>query len=150
MIASKDIDAKTGMFYIVAQIVGGIIGALLMLISFYSGTGDIMPAIVVDAPDNILFLAVSEFLCVFMLVSVIYCLVRSGSKKVSLAVGATVGGMIMCTSSTFFANPAVDIARIFVGQVTVVTSVVFIIMAVIAAVAAAFVMAWLYPKEAAE
>jgi glycerol uptake facilitator-like aquaporin len=85
-----------------------------------------------------------------MFIAVIYCLVRSGSKKTSLAVGAMLGGMIMCTSSTFFANPAVDIARIFVGQVTVVTSLVFIVVAVIAAVVVSFVMSWLYPKEQAE
>jgi len=147
MITSKDISPKTGMFYILAQIIGGVVGSLLMVITFYGGNGDLFPAIVTDAPDNIAYLAISEFLCVFMLVSVIYCLVRSGSKKVSLAVGATVGGMIMCTASTFFANPAVDIARIFVGQITVVGSIVYIIVAAIAAVVASLTMSWLYPKE---
>jgi len=147
MIVSKDISAKDGLCYIIAQIAGGVVGALLVVITFYSGTGDIFIPIADHDIPNLMYLAISEFICVFMLVSLVYCLVRSGSKKVSLAVGALVGGMIMCTASTFFANPAVDIARIFVGQVTIVQSLVYIVMAMIAAIVAAFVMAWLYPKE---
>ena len=155
MIVSKDIDVKTGIFYMIAQIIGGIVAAGLVLVMFTDifGTGaGLSFEILSDTPDNIAFLAISEFLCVFMLVSVIYCLVRSGSQKVSLAVGATVGGMIMCTASTFFANPAVDIARILSNggdQISIVTAVVFIVAALIAAVVAAFVLSWLYPKQEA-
>jgi glycerol uptake facilitator-like aquaporin len=153
MLVSGDISAKNGMFYIIAQMLGGLLGAAIVLITFYSGTGPIFDGIYDHTPDNLAYLAISEFICVFVLVTVIFCCVRSGSKKTSLAVGATVGGMIMCTASTFYANPAVDVARIFSNSgdhISLVTSAVFIVMAVLAAMVAAFVMSWLYPKENAE
>lgn len=154
MIISKDISAKNGIFYIIAQIIGGVVGALLLIVTFYSGTGD-MPFGILDsaAESNLMFVAISEFVCVFMLVMVVFGCVRNGSKKTSMAVGATVGGMIMCTASTFYANPAVDIARIFVAadcQITPLVALVYIVAAIAGAVVAAFVLSWLYPKEQAE
>jgi glycerol uptake facilitator-like aquaporin len=152
MIVSKDISAKNGVFYIIAQILGGLVAAVLMLVTFYSGSGDIFVGILDQTPDSLAYLAISEFLCVFMLVTVVFCCVRSGSKKTSMAVGATVGGMIMCTASTFYANPAIDIARVFSNasdRISLVTSAVFIVMAVLAAIVAALVLSWLYPKETA-
>jgi len=149
MIVSKDIDVKTGVFYMIAQFIGGIVGAVVVLVMFFQGSGDIFVGISDYTPDWLLYLAISEFVCVFMLVTVVFCCVRGGSKYTSLAVGATVGGMIMCTASTFYANPAVDIARIFSNagdQISPVTSIVFIIAAFVAAIVAAFVLSWLYPK----
>jgi len=152
MIVSKDIDAKNGLFYMIAQFIGGLVGALLVLVMFYQSPGPVdsfFVGILSTTPDWLLYHAISEFLCVFMLVIVVFCCVRSGSKYTSLAVGATVGGMIMCTASTFYANPAVDLARIFSNggdQISIVTAIVFMIMAFIAAVVASLVMSWLYPK----
>ena len=153
MIVSKDIDVKTGVFYMIAQVIGGLLGAVLVLVMFFESgiaSGEFFVGILDVQPDNLMYLAISEFLCVFMLVTVVFCCVRSGSKYTSLAVGATVGGMIMCTASTFYANPAVDIARIFsngADQISLITAGVFILMALAAAVVAAFVLCWLYPKN---
>jgi glycerol uptake facilitator-like aquaporin len=150
MIVSKDISAKNGAFYMIAQILGGLVAAVIMIITFT----DIAPSLVIKdvIPDNIAFYAISEFLCVFMLVTVVFCCVRNGSKKTSLAVGAFVGGMIMCTASTFYANPAVDIARIFTTAdcaISPVVAGVYILAAIGGAIVAAFVLSWLYPKETA-
>jgi glycerol uptake facilitator-like aquaporin len=150
MITSKDISIKTGLFYMIAQILGGLIGAVFMLVTFYNPDAGFTFELLGSYPNNLAFLAISEFLCVFVLVVVVFSCVRNGSKKTSLAVGATVGGMIMCTASTFFANPAVDIARIFAdggSQITPIQSIVYILVAIIAAIIAAVVMSWLYPKE---
>jgi len=152
MLLSKDISAKNGMFYIVAQILGGLAGALLLLVTFYDPAVGFDLVIRDGSPDTLMYLAISEFVCVFMLVTVVFCCVRSGSKKTSLAVGATVGGMIMCTASTFFANPAVDIARIFTNAdcgISPVVAAVYIVAAILGAIAAALVLSWLYPKESA-
>ncbi|MDR2866672.1 MAG: aquaporin [Methanomassiliicoccaceae archaeon] len=150
MIVSRDMDAKTGVMYMAAQITGGLLAAVLVLVTFIDPAVGLDVTIGSGYPDNLVYLAISEFLCVFMLVSVVFCCVRSGSKKTSLAVGATVGGMIMCTASTFYANPAIDIGRILTNgadKISPITSGVFIIAAVAAAIVAALLLSWLYPKN---
>jgi glycerol uptake facilitator-like aquaporin len=54
-----------------------------------------------------------EFLGTFILVLCILSLVYQKSNRVSLVVGLLVGGMLLSTSSTMFANPQVTIARMF-------------------------------------
>jgi len=151
MMISKDISAKNGIFYIIAQIAGGLLGAALLLVTF---TDLADPFVIRESVFNnsIAFMAISEFICVFLLITIVFGCVRNGSKKTSLAVGAFVGGMIMCTASTFFANPAVDIARIFTMAecgISPLVAGIYIIAAIAAAVVAAFVLSWLFPKEEA-
>ena len=56
---------------------------------------------------------VAEILGTFFLVFAICSLVEQKSNKMSLVVGFLVGGMVLATSSTMFANPQVTIARMF-------------------------------------
>ena len=152
MIISKDISAKNGIFYILAQIAGGLLGAVILLVTFMNGLAPDFALQSSALGDNIAFMAISEFICVFLLITIVFGCVRNGSKKTSLAVGAFVGGMIMCTASTFYANPAVDIARIFTMadcQISPLVAVIYIISAIAAAIVAAFILSWLFPKEEA-
>lgn len=151
MLVSKEIDAKNSMFYIVAQILGAVVGVVLLNLTFFDFTDAIF--FVNDTATKSVYLVISEFLCTFLLVVVVLGCVRSGSKKTSLAVGALVGGMIMATASTFYANPAVDIARIFTNAdcgINPVTAVYYIIAAILGAIVAAALYMWLYPKEEAQ
>ena len=54
----------------------------------------------------------SELIATIGLILVIFCIVRSGRvSAVPYAVGVWIGGAYWFTSSTSFANPAVDFAR---------------------------------------
>ncbi|AIZ56521.1 putative aquaporin AqpM [Candidatus Methanoplasma termitum] len=149
MVATRETKISTGAFYVIAQILGGFVGVLLLNISFIGSGVDT----VLQVSDNALgssYLVVSEILCTFLLVAVVFGCIRSGSKKTSLAVAATVGGLIMVTASTFYANPAVDIARMFAQSqdgIAPLTAVYYIIAAIIGALIAAGLFSWLYPVE---
>jgi len=151
VIVSKGIQVKDGLLYIIAQILGGLAGVFILNITFF----DFLNESVFYVSSNTVspFLIISEFLCVFLLVAVVFGCVRSGSKLTSLAVGVFVGGMIMATASTFYANPAVDIARVFTEVacgISPLTSLYYIIAAVFGALAAAGLFYWLYPKQCAD
>jgi glycerol uptake facilitator-like aquaporin len=148
MLVSKNIGAKNATFYMIAQILGGIVGVLIVNITFYDFTDYV--AVINSSEVVSAYLVFSEFVCTFMLVAVVFGCVRSGSKLTSLAVGALVGGMIMATASTFYANPAVDIARVLTDAacgIAPLTAVYYIIAAVLGAIVSAVVMTWLYPAE---
>lgn len=84
----------------------------------------------------------AEILGTFILVLCIFALVHQKSDRISLVVGLLVGGMLLSTSSTMFANPQVTIARMFTysnAEVSPVNGIVFIIMELIGAVIAVFI-----------
>ena len=55
----------------------------------------------------------AEILCTFILILALLLLVQNQSNKISLVVGLLVGGELVATSSTMFANPQVTLARMF-------------------------------------
>jgi hypothetical protein len=64
----------------------------------------------------------------------IFSLVHQKSDRVSLIVGLLVGGMLLSTSSTMFANPQVTLARIFTYSAVGIRpfdALIFIIMQII-------------------
>jgi len=151
MIVTRDTNIKTGACYMVAQILGGFFGIVLLNIMFQ----DYLSAILVINDVSIIteYRFISEILCTFLLVAVVYGCVRSGSKLTSLAVGATVGGLIMATSSTFYANPAVSIARVFAQSqdgIAPIDAAGYIVASIIGALIAAALLYWLYPREKPE
>jgi len=94
--------------YIVAQIAGGIGGAVLANAMFAVPTR----ISTTDRATTGHFLA--EVVATAGLVLVIFALARSGrASVVAPAVGAYIGAAYWFTSSTSFANPAVTIGRIF-------------------------------------
>jgi len=101
------ISASDGLVYGVAQIGGGVTGAVVANLMFG------LPAVVMSAkirggPGVWL----GEIVATFGLLLVIFGGIRSGrAAAVPFSVGAYIGGAYWFTSSTSFANPAVTIAR---------------------------------------
>lgn len=93
--------------YIVAQVVGGCLGAVLVNVMFE------LPAINVSTHERSSpALWLSEVVATVTLLLLIQGCVRTGRANViPFAVGAWIGGAYWFTSSTSFANPAVTVAR---------------------------------------
>jgi arsenate reductase len=93
--------------YSIVQIVGGCVGAMIANIMFEL---DAVNWSTKDRSSGALWF--SEMIATIGLVVVIFCIVRSGrASAVPYAVGVWIGGAYWFTSSTSFANPAVDFAR---------------------------------------
>ncbi len=151
MLFSKDIEPKKAVMYIIAQILGAIVGVLLVNLTFMDMSlgGEIL-YISENSSRDTWSILLSEFICTFMLLMIIYCCSRNGSSKTSLAVGLFVGGMIVTTTATMFANPAVDFARMFTNfacGIAPLNALEFMIMDILAGIVAAFVFRWLVPKK---
>jgi glycerol uptake facilitator-like aquaporin len=93
--------------YVVAQVVGGCVGAIVANLMFE------LPAVELSTTDRSSpALWLSEVVATVGLLLVIQGCVRSGrGNAVPFAVGAWIAGAYWFTSSTSFANPAVTIAR---------------------------------------
>ncbi len=95
--------------YTVAQVMGGIAGALLANVMF--GLAAVQISAHVRAAPG---LWVGELVATAGLIAVILTLARTGRAPLSAAaVAAWIGAAYWFTSSTSFANPAVTIARMF-------------------------------------
>ncbi|NUW34571.1 aquaporin family protein [Nonomuraea sp. SMC257] len=95
--------------YVVAQVSGGIAGAVLANAMFDK------PAITWSTTDRAsAHLWLGELVATAGLVLVIFALTRSGRTAAApLAVGGYIGAAYWSTSSTSFANPAVSVGRAF-------------------------------------
>ncbi len=92
--------------YIAAQIAGAISGVWLTHLLFS------LPIIQASTkPRTGLGIWVSEFIATLILLGVIYLGVKLTKEKIAMLVALTVTAGYWFTSSTFFANPAVTIAR---------------------------------------
>ncbi|MCL2143640.1 MAG: aquaporin family protein [Methanomassiliicoccaceae archaeon] len=148
---SGECSPKKAGCYITAQLIGALVGVLLVNVFFYDTVQGLL--FVSDVDRSSIYLIVSEFFCAFMLVAVIFGCVRGGSSRTPMVVGLFVGGMIITTSSTMFANPAVDIARIFTNAacgIAPVSALWFMIANIAGGIAAAILFGWLYPKKLKE
>ena len=157
MLVAKEIDrAKAGM-YIAVQLAGGMIGLLVTDLMFY-GTASTFytnTSQLLSISSNVkgLSLVFSEFICAFILVAVIFGCVRNHSKYTSLAVGMLVGGMLITSSSTMFANPMVTVSRMFtyaICGIAPASGVLYIIAEIFGAASAAVLLMYLYPKISEE
>lgn len=97
--------------YVVVQIAGGCIGAMLANLMFSDQTGKGLISISQTQRDG-WPTWVSEVIATIGLLLVIHGAVRHGKPYVvGVAVGVWIGGAYFFTSSTSFANPMVSIAR---------------------------------------
>ncbi|MEM2944657.1 MAG: MIP/aquaporin family protein [Methanomassiliicoccales archaeon] len=110
MYLSGQMRGKDCIGYIVAQFSGGFAGVVATHLMFYN-TKPVVLVISQNVKASSLFLA--ELIGTFLLVIVIYGVMRNKSKFASLAIGSVVCGMLITTSSTMYANPAVTFARVF-------------------------------------
>ena len=92
--------------YITAQITGAIAGVWLIHVMFS------LPIIQASSkPRHGLGIWVSEFIATLILLGVIRLGIKYANEKVAMLVAMTVTAGYWFTSSTFFANPAVTLAR---------------------------------------
>jgi glycerol uptake facilitator-like aquaporin len=103
------IDTPTAAGYIVAQVAGGIVGAIGANVMFA------LPAVEWSTTERSAgHLWFAEGVATLGLLVVIFGVVRSGRSAVAaFAVGGYIAGAYYFTSSTSFANPAVTVGRAF-------------------------------------
>jgi len=140
------IAGRDAVLYIIAQVVGGCLGAVVANLMFE------LPAIEFSTKTRSSgALWLSEVVATIGLLLVIHGCVRSGrANVVAVAVGVWIGGAYWFTSSTSFANPAVTVARAlsdtFAG-IKPSSAPMFIVMQLIGAAIAYALIRFLYPSE---
>ena len=141
-----DISTRDTGLYIVAQVVGGCLGAMVANLMFE------LPAIdwsTKQRSSGALWL--SEVVATVGLLLVIHGCVRGGrANVVAVAVGVWIGGAYFFTSSTSFANPAVTIARTLSDSFAGIkpsSAPMFIVMQLIGAAIAFGLIRLLYPHH---
>jgi len=142
MALNKDLAWSAALKHSIAQVLGGLTGILFVHLMFYDFRQIFFEVSEVTRSSGTIF---AEALGTFILVLCILSLVHQNSDRVSLVVGLLVGGMLLSTSSTMFANPQVTIARMFTysdAGIRPFDGLIFIIIQFIAA-AIAFVV-WKY------
>lgn len=130
---------KRAALYIVAQIAGGLTGTIFSHLMFYHEMPRFVAISEVTRLGGSYF---SEIICTFVLILTILLLVQRRSNKISIVVGLLVGGQLIATSSTMFANPQVTLARMLTysaAGVKPTDGLVFIVMQVIGTVLAVLV-----------
>ncbi len=138
------VNSRTTALYIVAQVIGGCLGAMVANVMFE------LPAVewsTHDRSSGALWL--SEVVATVGLLLVIHGCLRSGRQDVvAFAVGLWIGGAYWFTSSTSFANPAVTVARTlsdsFAG-IRPASAPMFIVMQLVGAFVAFVLIRFLYP-----
>lgn len=141
MVLNKKTNAKLAPFYIVVQIIGGLIGIVVSNLMFLNDIGHLLAISQIQRSGYKYF---SEIVATFVLIFVILMIGKADPKKAPIVVSALVCGMVFSTSSTMFANPQVTFARMFTGTasgIRPVDAIIFIAMQLIGAV-----LAWLTYK----
>lgn len=134
--------------YIAAQIVGGVVGAVLANMMY-----ELDPVQISTRDRASAGILLGEVVATAGLVGLIFVLARSGRAALSAAaVGAYIGAAYWFTSSTSFANPAVTIGRIFsdtFAGIAPASVAPFIAAQVVGALAGAGLVRVLYPDVGA-
>ncbi|MDQ3664793.1 MAG: aquaporin [Actinomycetota bacterium] len=145
--AFKVIGTRTAVTLIAAQVVGGILGALLANLMF--GLSAVSISTHVRSSGG---LWLGEVIATVGLVLVIFGTIRSGrTDAVAYAVGGYITAAYWFTSSTSFANPAVTFARMFSDTFTGIgpASVpMFVLMQLLGGAAAYGLIKLLWPQPA--
>jgi len=113
----KGITATKALWYILTQIIGGFCGIVLTHLMFWGELVEIQSGVLAISENarGGVSVYIGEIVGSFVLVLAILLLGYTKSKRASVTIGFLVGGKIMATSSTMFANPQVTIARMFTG-----------------------------------
>jgi glycerol uptake facilitator-like aquaporin len=147
MYITGQMKRRRAVYYIIVQFLGGFMGLLATHLMFY----DTVPTIItISENTKSAGLYFAEFLGAFILVGVIIGCVRGGSKHTGLSVAYIVGGMLITTASTMYANPMVTFCRIFtyaICGIAPLDALFFIIAELAGAVVAALVFGIIYPMK---
>ena len=143
------ITTRDTILYIIAQTVGGCIGAVIANIMF-----ELDPINLSTKTRSSGALWLSEVIATIGLLLVIHGCVRTGrAAAVPFAVGVWIGGAYWFTSSTSFANPAVTVARTLSDSFAGIkpsSAPMFIVMQLIGAGLAFLLIRFLYPQPIEE
>jgi glycerol uptake facilitator-like aquaporin len=135
--------------YVPAQLAGGVLGAIVANLMFD------LPAVTVSVHDRAAGgLWLSEALATFGLVMLVFGLVRAGRGGLApFAVGAYITAAYFWSSSTSFANPMIDVARMlsntFAG-IAPASVPMFVLAQLVGGTAGVAAVALLYPHVAAQ
>ena len=147
MLLEKKIGIAAAVLFVLFQFIGGIAGTVLSRLMFLDYVGTILAV-----SDNVRneYVFFGEVLGTFILVLAILLLVKAKSSKSSIVIGVLVGGQLMSTSSTMFANPQVTIARMFTNTAAGIRPIdgfIFIVMQIIGALLAYAVYRLAFAKK---
>ena len=150
MLFEKKIGAFQAALFILFQFAGGIVGTVLSHLMFLGDVGALL-----SVSDNIRneYIFFGEIFGTFILVLAILLLVKAGSNKISIVVGFLVGGQLMSTSSTMFANPQVTVARMLTNTaagIRPIDGLVFIAMQTIGTLLAYAVYRFVFARKTNE
>ena len=146
MMIHRSISAGKAAFYVIVQIAGGILGTVLSHLMFYEEMGALFFISGEVRSGHIYY---GEVIGSFILVLAILVLVKIKSDKISIIIGLLVGGQLLSTSSTMFANPQVTIARIFTSSASGIRpfdAMIFIVMQFIGGLLAYLVYRLMFSK----
>jgi glycerol uptake facilitator-like aquaporin len=139
LLLNRDISMKKASLYIMVQFIGGFLGLIVVHLMFWDYNSTLL---VISTNVRSTAQVFSEFICTFILVGVIFGCVKGGSKHTGLAVATIVGGMLITSISTMFANPVVTVCRMFtyaICGIAPINGLEFILAEIIGAVVAAYV-----------
>jgi len=128
---TKSLSLKKAIELSIVQILGGLSGVFIAHIMYQNVVSDLFGMSLIQRSGG---LYVAEIFGTFLLVLTILTLSSQRNEKISMIVGLLVGGLLLATSSTMFANPQVTIARMFTlsaAGISVVDGLVFILMQII-------------------
>ncbi len=137
MLHAHKIDKRSAIAYIVVQVIGGLLGTLASHAMFIGADYFQWVAISEVSRSGGAFFA--EFVGTFTLIVVIFGTIHNKSKQAGLIIGLLVGGFLITTSSTMFANPQVALARVFTWSMAGIRpfdALIFIVVQFVAALAA--------------
>jgi glycerol uptake facilitator-like aquaporin len=143
MAATRDITPRVAAGYIVVQIAGAIVGAMLANAMFDLDPISVSTTVRAGFPKLL-----SEGVATFGLVGVVIAVGRTHSSITPLAVAAYITSAYWFTASTSFANPAVTIGRALSDSYAGIRPVDvpgFIAAQAIGAVLGGLIFAWLIP-----
>lgn len=146
MTLEKKVSVTKAALYVLVQIFGGLAGTALTHLMFFNEVSGIF-TVSNSVRSDYIYLA--EIIGSFILVLAILMLVKNNSNKISIIVGLLVGGQLLATSSTMFANPQVTIARMFTDSaagIRPIDGLVFIAMQIIGALLAYAVYKFMFCK----
>lgn len=137
----REIEARSAVLYVIAQIIGGIMGVFVAHLMFDNAIID--PSVKVRTGVG---QWAGEFVATFGLVATILMCLKARASAVPYAVGLYITAAYWFTSSTSFANPAVTIARAFSNTFSGIQPadvVAFIVVQLVAGTIATLFCGWL-------
>ncbi|MCL2355536.1 MAG: aquaporin [Defluviitaleaceae bacterium] len=144
---NKKITTPKAIMYAFVQFAGGVFGILLSHLMFLDEIGSIF-AVSETARGNYMY--IGEIVGTFILILAILLLTARKSDKASIIIGLLVGGQIMATSSTMFANPQVTFARIFTATASGIRpfdAAIFIAMQIVGTISAFLVYKFIFSAK---